>query len=68
MKNFPILAATILFVVALALLTGVEANPTQAIYAVPMLAVSCALFRRVERESIRRENENLKASHYKEAA
>jgi hypothetical protein len=48
-----ILVATILFVVALALLTGVEVNPVQAIYALPMLCVSCYLFRRVERESER---------------
>lgn len=69
-----ILVATILFVVALALLTGVEVNPVQAIYALPMLCVSCVLFRRVERESERNEK-NLsdspvmgRTAHYQDAA
>lgn len=67
-----ILVATILFVVALALLTGVEVNPVQAIYALPMLCVSCVLFRRVERESERNETSDSpvmgRTAHYQDAA
>ena len=67
-----ILVATILFVAALALLTGVEVNPVQAIYALPMLCVSCYLFRRVERESESNENSDSpvmgRTAHYQDAA
>jgi hypothetical protein len=69
-----ILVATFLFVVALALLTGVEVNPVQAIYALPMLCVSCYLFRRAERIASRSERTPSdspvmgRTAHYQDAA
>lgn len=43
------IVAGILFVLSFALLTGVDVNPMQALVALPMLAVSAAMFNKLDK-------------------
>ena len=66
MKTIATIIAAVLFVIGMALATGVEQNPSQGIYALVCMGVSCALFMYADRKKSARTNKRtIKVYDYK---